>query len=140
MKIEEIGAIIAVLNVRNGSKMDKDNLIKIANRLKEKDLLEKSKLKERIKAARKEVESLKHTFLQKDPELEKLYLFGSLGRDRIKTINFDIDLAVKSTKYMDLLILIEDSRFKIDLIDLNNVREAVKNSILSEGVLLYEKK
>ena len=100
----------------------------------------KKKLSERITAARSEIDRLIDLFQRTDPNLKKIVLFGSLARDAVKRLDFDIDLAVDSERYMDLLGIALDSDFKIDLIDLMTASAYIKRSIARDGVEVYRAK
>lgn len=75
----------------------------------------------------------------------ELYLFGSRARGDDNPAS-DIDLAVKLPRDTlhgaVLLTLAEDFEastipFKIDFLDIDNISKEIKNSILSEGILLH---
>ena len=60
-------------------------------------------------------------------------LFGSLARGEVKRIDFDIDLAIDSDRYLDLLDVALASQFKVDLIDLPNASSYIRSAIDREG-------
>ena len=113
---------------------------KIADRLRRIDKNAEAELLKKIDLAKAEVERLKNLFLKTDPALKSLYLFGSLADGKVTNSKFDIDMAVDSKNYLSLVSACENSPIKVDLIDLNTARTAIKKSILEGGVLLYEKK
>ena len=96
-------------------------------------------IEERVRSAFVEVGRLEKKFLEADPHLRRLYLFGSLAEDRVSRESFDIDLAVDSDKYLEIVGLCFDSDFKVDLVDLKTIHQFIRAHILSKGKLLYEK-
>jgi predicted nucleotidyltransferase len=76
-------------------------------------------------------------------EVEAVYLFGSLVWSGIHTPETDIDLAVSGLpgeQYLEAVSYLErESKFPIDLVELNKVPEHLRQRILTEGKLLYER-
>ena len=68
-----------------------------------------------------------------------MIVFGSFAEDRVKSINFDIDIAVDSTEYYKLVAHCLKNDFKIDLIDLSAINPHIKKEILKYGKIIYEK-
>ncbi len=116
------------------------NVKSIVKKIKEKTKQEEKFIQEKIKKAYIEIELLKNDFLKIDPDIKKIILYGSLAENRVTSINFDIDLAVKSKKYYKLVARTFESDFKIDLIDLDVIHPLIKKNILKQGKMLYEKK
>jgi len=94
----------------------------------------------RVSRAFDEIETLKSGFLNIDPDLRVMILFGSLAENRVKSIHFDIDIAVKSKKYYQLVGRALQSEFKVDVIDLETIHESIKISIEKYGRIIYEKR
>ena len=90
-------------------------------------------LARRVKEAHQEVSRLVERFREADPELRRVVLFGSLARNEVKRIDFDIDLAVDSDRYSQLLGIALESVFKVDLIDLVAASSYIKRSVRREG-------
>ncbi|MCK6624811.1 MAG: DUF4365 domain-containing protein [Anaerolineae bacterium] len=76
-------------------------------------------------------------------EVEAVYLFGSLVWSDIHTPETDIDLAVSGLpeeRFLDAVSYLErESKFPIDLIDLSKASDHLRQRILAEGKLLYER-
>jgi predicted nucleotidyltransferase len=72
-----------------------------------------------VEAAWDEVNALVEQFRAEDSELSRVVLFGSLARDEVLREDFDIDLAVESDRYFELLGIALRSRYHVDLVDLN---------------------
>ena len=74
---------------------------------------------------------------------EAVYLFGSLVWSEVHAPETDIDLAIKGLlpeRYLEAIGYLErESKFPIDLVQLENVPEHLRQRILSEGKLLYER-
>ncbi len=98
---------------------------------------EEAFIRHRVSRAFDEIETLKIDFLNIDPDLRAMILFGSLAENRVKSIHFDIDIAVKSKKYYQLVGRALQSEFKVDVIDLETIHESIKMSIEKYGRLIY---
>lgn len=122
---------------RNIKKMNVQNII---NEIKRENEEEKIRIKQRISRAAEEVKRVKKDFLKIDKGIEKIILFGSLAEESIESINFDIDIAVKSEKYYQLVGRALQSEFKIDVVDLDSVHERIKKNIIQYGKVIYEKR
>ncbi len=57
---------------------------------------------ERRQKAWKEIRALLQQFREIDPTVDRLIVFGSRARDDMKRTNFDIDIAVRSSKDLQL--------------------------------------
>lgn len=92
---------------------------------------------ERLARARSEIERLVVEFRRADPDLRRVALFGSLARDSVRSPEFDIDLAVDSSRYMTLLGIALDSGFKVDLVDLSTASRYIRDAVDRDGVEIY---
>ena len=97
-----------------------------------------AKADQSILALRSEIDNLRDRFLQADPEMEILILFGSLAGQPVRE-NPDIDLAVKSVNFFTLYDITQNSPFKVDLVDLDSVHPLIKAEILKTGQVLYNR-
>ena len=113
----------------------------IALNLLKRDLREQQRIERRIEAAQAEIDKLLARFLEIDPALQKVILFGSLAKQAVKSVNFDIDLAVQCSedKFLLLVATALDSDFTVDVVDLVSVSQTFRHFILKDGVVLYEK-
>lgn len=79
--------------------------------------------------------------ISKEFNVEKVFLFGSC-LENVETAN-DIDIAVEGIrakdffKYYGRISLAVDD--KVDLVDLDDIREHLQKRILSKGRLIYER-
>ena len=112
----------------------------IVREIKRENECEKREIKNRINQAAEEIERLKVDFLKIDKNMKIMILFGSLAEDNIKALDFDIDIAVKSKKYYQLVSRALESEFKIDVIDLDVIHKEIKKSIIKNGKVIYEKR
>ena len=115
------------------------NIQRTIREIKREIIEEEDRIKGKVSTALEEVKKLKEDFIKIDPDLEMMILYGSLAEERIRSIHFDIDIAVKSNKYFQLVGRALQSRFKIDLVDLEVVDERIKKSIFKYGRFIYEK-
>ncbi len=117
--------------------MDIQDIVREIKRATE---VEQRQMKIRIMQAYEEVERLKIDFLKIDKDMKKMILFGSLPEDVIGSIDFDIDIAVQSKKYYQLVSRALQSDFKVDVVDLDSIHERIKKAIIENGRVIYEKK
>ena len=77
-------------------------------------------------------------------EFKRIYLFGSLVKDKPLAPWTDIDLAVEklpsSAFYKMYSFLIKNSKFSIDLKPYEELDKALKEKIMKEGKIIYEKR
>jgi predicted nucleotidyltransferase len=76
-------------------------------------------------------------------EVEAVYLFGSLVWSDVHAPETDIDLAISGLpgeRYLEAVSFLErESKFPIDLVELSKVSDHLRQRILTEGKLLYER-
>ena len=94
-------------------------------------------LRERVGQAREEVARLVLEIQAADPGVRRIVLFGSLARNSVKRLSFDIDLAVDSDHHLRLTDVALESPFKVDLVDLTSCSEYVTEAVERDGVELY---
>ncbi|MFW6292794.1 MAG: nucleotidyltransferase domain-containing protein [Spirochaetota bacterium] len=93
----------------------------------------------RQEAARVQIEDLVRRFRSEDPHIRRIILFGSLAAGTPRNPHFDIDLAVDSDRYWELLGIALDQPIPVDLADLPRTSSHIRNRILAEGTVLYER-
>jgi predicted nucleotidyltransferase len=111
---------------------------RIAENLKQRDAEDALRIKNRVIQARQEIEALIERFLAIDPAVRRIVLFGSLVHEEVRNPHFDIDLAIDADQYYLLVAAAQDSVFRVDLVDLRNIRPAIGERIKTEGKVLYE--
>jgi len=91
--------------------------------------------------ALEEVQALVEKFLLLDKSITKIVLFGSLARDDVSSLASDIDLAVSCSgeRFLALVALAQNSPFKVDLVELSTADNRIKDAIVRDGKVLYEK-
>lgn len=97
----------------------------------------RQQIAERRELAWSEVGRLVEEFRALDPQLRRVVVFGSLATGRLKRVEFDIDMAVDSHRYLDLLGPALDSAFNVDLVDLAQARSHIREAILRDGVEVF---
>ena len=116
-------------------------LNRIAERWKRENLREARAMSLRIAERREKawnvIDSLVTEFRQRDDGLLRVILFGSLARDELLNDRFDIDLAVESSCYLDLLGITMRRDFPVDLVDLPWAGSHIRERIELEGRELY---
>jgi predicted nucleotidyltransferase len=109
-----------------------------ARRRADRERAERTRLIEtRLAEARGEIERLVADFRAHDPDLRRVVLFGSIARGRVKRPSFDIDLAVDSDRYLELVDVALDSSFDVDLFDLTWCSDYVRDAVERYGVEVY---
>jgi predicted nucleotidyltransferase len=121
-------------------KTEQEKLARIAANLNRQNKLEDRRIKDKIQEAKDEVDRLVNRFLEIDPAIETIVLFGSLAEGNVFSLHFDIDIAVRSQEYLKLVGCGLNSSFPVDVVDLDHVSEPFKASIEKYGKILYEKK
>lgn len=108
--------------------------------LRKRWLLKEKRIAERSEQAREFLHELVGAFREIDPGVRKIVLFGSLARGVPDRENFDIDVAVRTSKYLSLVAWALKQDWKIDVVDLDEVGGTSLNDVESKGITLYEKK
>jgi predicted nucleotidyltransferase len=119
---------------------DDASLKRIVEAVHERNRQAERHLEQKVCEARREVDRLVEEFRAIDPELDRVVLFGSLARDRVESERFDIDLAVRSSRFLQLVARGLRSPFSVDVVELDAVPVPVRKSIDRDGKVLYEKK
>jgi predicted nucleotidyltransferase len=96
------------------------------------------KIRRRKEAALKEAFRLVEEFRKEDPALKKVVLFGSLAKDDVRDINFDIDLAFQGKEYYRCVAIALDSCFKVDVVDYDSAADFIREEIDTGGKVLYD--
>jgi predicted nucleotidyltransferase len=86
-----------------------------------------------------QIDTLVEQFKTTDPDIRAIILFGSLASTGPTNPHFDIDLAVDSEKYWELLGIALDQPIPVDLADLPRTQEHIRSRICAEGKVLYER-
>jgi predicted nucleotidyltransferase len=86
-----------------------------------------------------EAHRLTKCFVEADPDLRKVVLFGSLATGDLGHREPDVDLAVDSPRYLRLVSIALDSRFKVDVVDLPNARPVISRAVEHHGRIMYER-
>ena len=94
-------------------------------------------IKSRLAEAHEEIERLIAAFRRADPALGTVILFGSVARGVVRRVDFDIDIAVDTNCYFELMEVAERSDFSVDLIDLAYCSPYVRYAVETDGVELY---
>lgn len=94
-------------------------------------------IEERQAVATAQIERLVGLFRDADPQLRAVVLFGSLAHGTPRSPHFDIDLAVDSNRYWELLGIALDQPIPVDLIDFPRASPHIRDRISAEGRYLY---
>lgn len=70
------------------------------------------------------------------PKVERVILFGSVAEDRVRSLEFDIDLALVGGEIYHAEEIAATSVFRIDIADYNRLPEHIRSRIESTGIEL----
>lgn len=90
-------------------------------------------IRERVILAESEASSLAAAIRSGDAGVRAVYLFGSLARGTPRHLDFDIDLAIEGGDLYRALDLVDDSSFRVDLVDLEKMPEPFAQSVRTTG-------
>ena len=85
-----------------------------------------------------EAQRLALTFAAVDPDLHQVVLFGSLATGELGNRQPDVDLAVESSRYLQLVAIALDSPFKVDVVDLATARPAIRQAVARYGKVIFD--
>ncbi len=85
-----------------------------------------------------EVQRLIKEFRNRDPELKRIVLFGSLAGEEPRNPNFDIDLSFEGRELYACTAIALNSCFKVDLVDYRSLPDFMQVEIDTHGKILYE--
>jgi len=112
-----------------GTRTEEEKLARIAANINRQNKLQDRRIKKKVREAHEEAQRLVRRFLEIDPEIDTIVLFGSFAEDDVFSIHFDIDLAVRSEKYLKLVSCGLSSSFPVDVVDLDHVAQPIRASI-----------
>lgn len=121
------------------SDADREFIHDIAIRTKAENKREAAKVAGRLESARIEARSLA-LGLSADPEVKRVFFFGSARTGRGFRLDSDIDLAVEGGDILSHIGLVEVSAFSVDVVDFLALSALFRASVESEGELLYAKR
>ena len=116
------------------------SLERIAQAVRRRNRQAEQFLEQKKRRAHREVDRLVAEFLDIDPDLDKVLLFGSLARNQVRSEYFDIDLAVRSNRFLQLVACGLRSTFSVELVELDRVPAPMRTAIKRYGKIVYEKK
>jgi predicted nucleotidyltransferase len=119
---------------------EEEKLARIAANFNRHNKLEDKRIRIRVREAKTEVQQLVRRFREIDPDVDRIVLFGSLAEGTVFSLYFDIDLAVRSRRYLELVSCGLNSSFSVDVVDLDNLAEPIRSAVEKYGKVLYEKK
>jgi predicted nucleotidyltransferase len=80
--------------------------------LAERERKRRADVEERAGRAREFLAKIRDAFIDIDPDIRTIVLFGSLARGIPRRGNFDIDIGVRSTRYLGLVSWALDQQMK----------------------------
>jgi predicted nucleotidyltransferase len=76
----------------------------------------------------------------RDPGVVRIYVFGSVAQGTVRSLDFDIDLAVEGGDVDVAMDVASTSAFPVDVVDLDRAPEHLRRSVLERGSLLLQRK
>jgi predicted nucleotidyltransferase len=95
------------------------------------------RIRERERRARAFLPDLVQAFRAIDPDIGAIVLFGSLAEGAVRSEHFDIDIAVRSAKYLKLVAWALNQGFRIDVVDIDGAPPHIAERIRAMGEVLY---
>lgn len=117
----------------------REELRKIVESQNRRNRRTEAEIHRRANAARTEADRLCERFRAVDPQIGTVILFGSLVTGLGLSERSDIDLAVESDRYLDLVLEAENSSFPVDVVDLRHTAPKLAAHIRRTGKVLYAK-
>jgi predicted nucleotidyltransferase len=93
----------------------------------------------RLDAARAEAHRLARELAALDG-VQRVIHFGSSASGRNFRLDSDIDMAISGGDILEAMRVAESSVFHVDVIDIDAVPSPLKEAILQQGAVLYEKR
>lgn len=98
-----------------------------------------ARVRKRLEEARAEAKRLASRFVEEEPSIKKVILFGSVASGNVRNERFDIDLGIIGGDSFKLFMIAEESEFKVDVVDLQSASPKFRELAESRGVVLYER-
>ena len=100
---------------------------------------EAKRVSRRLDAARDEAVRLAERIGEADPEIRRVYLFGSVAEGTPRSTDFDIDLAVEGGDVHTAMGATELSDFRVDVVDLDRISQHMRTRIVESGRVLFDR-
>jgi len=94
---------------------------------------------ERRRRAVSEAQGIADRIAYADPAVSRVYLFGSVAKQTVRSLSFDIDIAVEGGDVDTAMDVAESSSFRVDILDLDHAPEHLRSSVFQQGVLLFDR-
>ncbi len=107
--------------------------------LREANRRERERIGERATQAREEAARLARAITDADPEVQAVYLFGSLAEGDPRHLDFDIDLAIDGGDVYAAEAVTEQSAYAVDVVALDRVPAHVRERVEQHGRVLYRR-
>lgn len=93
----------------------------------------------RLEQSKKEALRLARALSELDG-IQKVIHFGSSASGRNFRLDSDIDLAIVGGDILDAVRVVESSSFRVDIIDIETVPSPLRDAVIGQGDVLYEKR
>lgn len=72
--------------------------------------------------------------------MKRVVRFGSVSSGRVRTLGFDIDLAVEGGDLLQAWRIADESSYAVDVVDLDHVIPGFHSAVEKQGEVRYERK
>jgi predicted nucleotidyltransferase len=107
-----------------------------AKAMRQRNEAEKLAMAEKREQAVAEARRLAVLIKAKVAGVEKVILFGSVAENSVRSVDFDIDLALLGGDVYLAEDVAADSSFRIDIADFNRLPDHLRSRILERGIVL----
>jgi len=100
------------------------------------NIQESEAIKKKLAIAKEEAIILAKKIYAQNPAVKTIYLFGSVATQRASSLYFDIDLAIEGGDIYRAMDIVENSDFKVDLVDFKKLPKHTQDLIKSTGTII----
>ena len=116
-----------------------ESLQKIVDETRRSNKAYDERLEQLVARALNEIPNMVAQIKRIDPDVSKVILFGSLANNNVRSVDFDIDLAISSKKIFRIAAWGEDQDLPIDVVDIDSLSPDFLHAVIEKGTVLYEK-
>ena len=107
-----------------------------AERIREENAAERLEIERRGRLALEVARKLAIEIIDSDSSVKKVYLFGSLAKGTMQSLDFDIDIAIEGGNIYNAMEIAEKSPFKADISEIGRLPLHISESVYQYGILL----
>ena len=116
-----------------------ESLKKIVDETRRSNRAYDERLEQLVARAMDEIPNMVAEIKRIDPDVSRVVLFGSLATNTVRSVDFDIDLAISSEEIFKIAAWSEDQDLPIDIVDIDALSPNFRRVVEEKGTVLYEK-